>query len=131
MTATERIAGIPQDQVASSIKIVRDSADRIFLWNYDGSRRQLVTLYNKAMSSRWNSVTELDWATDVDAEKLVLTNPSPVLNLAREAATIPGSPLANWSEKEFAQLGIEMFKASLSQFMHGEQGAMMTAAKIV
>ncbi len=29
------------------------------------------------------------------------------------------------------QLGIEMFTALLSQFMHGEQGAMMTAAKIV
>ena len=36
-----------------------------------------------------------------------------------------------WSEKEYSQLGIEFFKASLSQFMHGEQGAMMTAAKIV
>ena len=131
MTITERIAGIPQDQVESSIKVVRDHADRIFLWNYDRSRGQLVTLYNKAMTSQWNSVTELDWATDVDAEKLVLTNPSPVLSLAREAAQIPGSPLARWTEKEFAQLGIEMFKASLSQFMHGEQGAMMTAAKIV
>jgi hypothetical protein len=131
MTTTERIPGIPADQVEATIKIVRDGADRIFLWNYDRSRGQLVTLYNKAMSSQWNSVTELDWATDVDPEKLVLTNPSPVLQLAREAARIPGSPLANWSEKEFAQLGIEMFKASLSQFMHGEQGAMMTAAKIV
>ena len=29
------------------------------------------------------------------------------------------------------QLGIESLKASLSQFMHGEQGAMMVAAKIV
>jgi len=131
MTTTERIAGIPDAEVATSIKVVRDNADRIFLWNYDRSRGQLVTLYNKAMSSQWNSVTELDWATDVDPEKLVMTQPSPALNLAREAAALPGSPLASWTEKEFVQLGIEMFKASLSQFMHGEQGAMMTAAKIV
>jgi hypothetical protein len=126
------VVGIPdQAEVDASVKIVRDNADRIFLWNYDRSRGQLVTLYNKAMASQWNSMTELDWATDVDAEKLVTTQPSPMLNLAREAAQLPGSPLANWSDKEFTQLGIEMFKASLSQFMHGEQGAMMTAAKIV
>ncbi len=47
------------------------------------------------------------------------------------AGTLPGSPMATWSDKEYTQLGIEFFKASLSQFMHGEQGAMMTAAKIV
>ena len=47
------------------------------------------------------------------------------------AGRLPGSPLATWSEKEYSQLGIEFFKANLSQFMHGEQGAMMTAAKIV
>ena len=32
---------------------------------------------------------------------------------------------------ELTQVAVEMFKAQLSQFMHGEQGAMMTAAKIV
>ena len=47
------------------------------------------------------------------------------------AGTLPGSPMATWTEKEYTQLGIEFFKANLSQFMHGEQGAMMTAAKIV
>jgi len=47
------------------------------------------------------------------------------------AGTLPGSPIAAWTDKEYTQLGIEFFKANLSQFMHGEQGAMMTAAKIV
>jgi hypothetical protein len=53
------------------------------------------------------------------------------VRLARAAAEEPGSPIASWSEKEFLQLGIESLKAMLSQFMHGEQGAMMVAAKIV
>jgi hypothetical protein len=44
---------------------------------------------------------------------------------------MPGSPIATWGDAELRQLGIEMFTALLSQFMHGEQGAMMTAAKIV
>ena len=119
--------------VDASIKLITDNAQRIFLWNYDRSRDQLVTLYNKAMSSQWNSVTELDWAIEVDPEELVRTAPqqSAVVALARSAAEVPGSPFAKWSDKEFTQLGIESLKAQLSQFMHGEQGAMMTAAKIV
>jgi hypothetical protein len=118
-------------EMAESIHVIKDAADRLFLWDYERDRGQLVTLYNKAMGSQWNSVTDLDWATPVDPEKLVAEQDSPILAVARVAGTLPGSPLAKWSEKEYSQLGIEFFKANLSQFMHGEQGAMMTAAKIV
>jgi hypothetical protein len=118
------------DEVDVSIKIVHDHADRIFLWNYDRDRAQLVTLYNKAMASQWNSVTELDWSTDVDPEGLVDLH-SPMMELVRAARGVPGSPIASWGERELGQVAVEMFKAQLSQFMHGEQGAMMTAAKIV
>jgi hypothetical protein len=114
-----------------AIHVIQDHADRLFVWDYERDRGQLVTLYNKAMGSQWNSVTDLDWATDVDPERLVAEQDSPMLALTRIAGTMPGSPLQKWSEREYSQLGIEFFKANLSQFMHGEQGAMMTAAKIV
>jgi hypothetical protein len=58
-------------EVDAAIKVIDDHADRLFLWNYDREREQLVTLYNKGMSSQWNSVTELDWDTDVDPEGLI------------------------------------------------------------
>ena len=121
-----------REAMDSSIKLITDNAQRVFLWDYDRSRDQLVTLYNKAMASQWSSVTDLDWSTPVDPEELVHTSPQQNLTvaLARAAADEPGSPLATWGEKEFTQLGIESLKASLSQFMHGEQGAMMVAAKI-
>ena len=114
-----------------AIHVIEDHADRLFLWDYGRERGQLVTLYNKAMASQWSSVTDLDWSIDVDPERLVAEQDSPLLAVTRLAGRLPGSPLAAWSEKEYSQLGIEFFKASLSQFMHGEQGAMMTAAKIV
>ena len=115
-----------------SIEVIKDSADRLFLWEYGRDRSQLVTLYNKAMGSQWNSVTDLDWSIDVDPERLVAEQQSPVLQLAHLVGAMPEVVLlAKWSEKEYSQLGIEFFKANLSQFMHGEQGAMMTAAKIV
>jgi hypothetical protein len=130
MTATE----LPNSsEVDASIKLVTDNAQRVFLWNYERDRDQLVTLYNKGMSSQWNSVTDLDWNTDVDPEELVRTSPQQnvMVTLARAAAEVDGSPLAKWGEPEFVQLGVESMKAMLSQFMHGEQGAMVVAAKIV
>src|SRR5580704_6184828 len=126
---TPQVPGRQDMEVA--VQVIKDNADRLFLWDYDRDRGQLVTLYNKAMGSQWNSVTDLDWSTPVDPERLVAEQESPLLAVARVAGTLPGSPMAAWGEKEYSQLGIEFFKANLSQFMHGEQGAMMTAAKIV
>ena len=103
----------------------------IYTWDYARQRQQLVSLYDKANASQWNSVTELDWDTDVDAEELARSQDTPVLQLVRAAAEVPGSPLASWSQREFDQLALELLRASLSQFMHGEQGAMLVAAKIV
>ncbi len=129
------VAGGTRDPVSASgmaaaFKIVQDHADRIYLWDYERCRTQLVTLYNKAMGSQWNSVTDLDWDIDVDPEGLI-DNRGPMMRLVRIASCEPGSPIASWEDPEFTALGIEMFKASISQFMHGEQGAMLTAAKIV
>ncbi len=130
--AAEAVPPVPaRRDVEAAAQVIHDHADRLFLWDYERDRGQLVTLYNKAMGSQWNSVTDLDWSTDVDPERLVAEQESPLLAVARQAGTLPGSPLAAWGEREYSALGVELFKASLSQFMHGEQGAMMTAAKIV
>ncbi len=118
-------------EMDETVRHITDHAERIMTWRYDRDRDQLVTLYNKAMGSQWNSVTDLDWAIEVDPEELVRTNPSPVQRIVERAIELPGSPIASWGEKEVTHAGIEFLKASLSQFMHGEQGAMLTAAKIV
>src|SRR5215469_833502 len=109
MTTTEAPAGV--DGGAEAVQVVHDHADRLFSWRYERERPPLVTLYNKAAASQWNSVTDLDWSTDDEP---------PAMVLAREAAKMPGCPLATWTEKQFVELRVEMFKAQLSQFMHGE-----------
>src|SRR5580698_10454761 len=131
MTSEETLPLPSRSDMDESVQVIHDNAERLFLWEYERDRGQLVTLYNKAMGSQWNSVKDLDWSIDVDPEKLVAEQDSPMMAITRIAGTLPGSPLGKWKEKEYSQLGIEFFKASLSQFMHGEQGAMMTAAKIV
>ena len=120
-----------RSEMDASIRLITDNATRIMTWDYERDRDQLVKLYNKAMSSQWNSVTDLDWSIDVDPERLVTTRPSAVQRIVEGATGLPGSPIASWGDKELVEAGIEFLKASLSQFMHGEQGAMLTAAKIV
>lgn len=116
-------------EAEETIRYVNDHTPTTFLWDYQRARPQLVTLYNKAMASQWSSVTELDWTTPVDVEKIIDWN-APSMVLAKAAKDLPGSPIKSWGDKEFTALGIEALKAQLSQFVHGEQGAMLTAAKI-
>jgi hypothetical protein len=42
-----------------------------------------------------------------------------------------GTPFAKWGDKEWIELGCESQNWTLSQFMHGEQGALICTAKIV
>ena len=119
-------------QVDTALKTIKDNADTIFTWRYERERPRLVNLYNRATESQWRGVSDLDWEADVDPERLVQEMGEEIVPpIVRAARDVPGSPIAQWGEKEFNALGVEFLKARLSQFMHGEQGAMMTAAKIV
>ena len=88
-----------RQDVEASVQVIHDNAERLFLWDYERDRGQLVTLYNKAMGSQWNSVKDLDWSIEVDPERLVAEQDSPILNVARVAGTLPGSPMAKWTRE--------------------------------
>src|ERR1700677_5335532 len=94
---TPRVPG--RQDMEAAVQVIHDNADRLFLWDYERDRGQLVTLYNKAMASQWSSVTDLDWSIDVDPERLVAEQDSPLLAVTRLAGRLPGAPLDRWSEK--------------------------------
>jgi hypothetical protein len=56
---------------------------------------------------------------------------NPIVQRFRESAKAPGSPFAHFGDKEWLELAIEGQNWRLSQFMHGEQGALLCTAKIV
>jgi para-aminobenzoate N-oxygenase AurF len=114
------------------VHLVTDNAPSIFTWDYERSRPALGKLYEKAKTSQWNGETDLDWSTPVDPEKLAEEMWSARRFPAFLAlASAPGSPLANWGDKEWVQLGVESQSWRISQFLHGEQGALVCTAKIV
>jgi hypothetical protein len=131
----EAILAIATPDDGSVEHAVPNPADSVFTWNYDkGARPQLAKLYEKAKTGQWNGERDLDWSTPVDVEKLVteIAGNNHMVQLFRDAAkTDPESPLRNWGDKEWLAFGIENMSWRLSQFLHGEQGALLCTAKIV
>jgi hypothetical protein len=81
----------------------------------------------------WNGETDLDWSIEVDQERLARESPMTMNNelLAQLGFDLTGSSLEKWGDEEWIQHSIESQNWSLSQFMHGEQGALICTAKIV
>ena len=105
--------------------------DAIFTWDYERTRAALGKLYERAKTSQWNGSTDLDWSIEVDAEAVALELQAAIAQLRTRLVDLPNSPLKSWSEKEWTKLAMEAFKWRMSQFLHGEQGALICTAKIV
>ena len=128
----DRIMEIAQanDNPHELIHLVQDNADAIFTWNYDkGERAKLDKLYEKSKTSQWNATTDLDWSIEVDPYEAL--NLQVELQMDPSNVEDPASPLYKWGEKEWREFGLQSAKWRLSQFMHGEQGALLCTAKIV
>ena len=100
-----------------------------FTWDYERTRPALAKLYERAKSSQWNA-NDLPWDLDVDQEKVASAVGSPATRF-RALAEAPGSPVRHFGEKEWMKLAVELQNSMLSQFMHGEQGALLCTARIV
>ena len=129
----EAILSITNTDVDEVTHAVKDNADALFTWDYERSRPALGKLYEKAKKSQWNAETDLPWDTPVDQEQVVLANAMAQGGIGADAVGIDlsGTPLATWGDKEWIEFGVQSQNWTLSQFMHGEQGALICTAKIV
>ena len=125
----EAILAITNTDVDEVEHIVKNNADSIFTWDYTLARPALRKLYEKAKTGQWNGATDLDWNTDVDVEKSVFED-SQILGSGMEQQLYADTSLGKWGDKEWLEFGIEGRKWQLSQFLHGEQGALICTAKI-
>ncbi|HWC69009.1 MAG TPA: ferritin-like domain-containing protein, partial [Acidimicrobiales bacterium] len=103
---------------------ISTSSTTMFDFDYENGRDQLLRLYDKGTRRQWIGSDRIDWSTDVDP-----TNPT---RSPDELIAIYGTPW--WEKMSDAERGdvrrhIEAWR--FSQFMHGEQGALICTAKIV
>ena len=101
--------------------------DTVFDWQYEMKKQNLLSLYEKGKTLAWNA-NDLDWSTEVNIERLMRERVANGLGPLMNSLLSPPLPLSDPEVIEF-QLNINAFM--LSQFLHGEQGALLATAKIV
>ncbi|MET9518600.1 ferritin-like domain-containing protein [Streptomyces sp. NPDC002994] len=95
-----------------------------FSWEYDEGRARLLALYQKGKDKQWDGATRIDWDLEVD--------PYDPLGTPDESLSLYGTRhWAKMTEKDKGELRRHYSSWQFSQFLHGEQGAMVCAARIV
>jgi hypothetical protein len=126
---TTRMSIDPQPRLSESHPIqtekVRAAMDAIYNWNYEPEIDQLRTLYANALERQWIAMKDLDWDAELDQEAFART------------FAVGGIPItrtkfwASLSEQTRWEVSRRTAALMLSTFLHGEQGALMTASQLV
>jgi hypothetical protein len=125
----EAILSVPMVDPDEVLHAVKSDAETIFTWDYSLARPHLRKLYEKAKTGQWNGSIDIPWETPVDIEKTIAADQE-VLGKGVDPEWYSGTPLERWGDKEWLEFGIQGRKWMLSQFLHGEQGALICTAKI-
>jgi len=95
-----------------------------FSWEYDDGRQRLLDLYQRGKDKQWDAAKRIDWDQPVD--------PANVMGMAPDMNPIYGSrQYEKLSQPERDELAMNISSWLFSQFLHGEQGALTVAARIV
>jgi len=112
-----------EKSIHEEIEAVVSKYDTLYNWNYEVQVRELRELYEKAKRDQWESGATLKWDTQVDP----MAENSP-----DQMHALFGTDIwRRLSPKEIQKLRRHSNAWSLSQFMHGEQGALLTASQLV
>jgi hypothetical protein len=107
-----------------ALEAVAESSDTVFNWRYGLDRAALVALYEKGKRMQWNASTDIDWTISVDPEEFPEFLPPEAFNTMLN----PPRPL---ELKQLKAMRVHQLGWMLSQFLHGEQGALLATAQIV
>jgi len=97
----------------------------LFNWDYDRDRPELARLYALAKRSQWDADTALDWTVDVDPD-------DPSRELFPDEM-LPLSDIPQYRalpERDRRRQRASLAAWMLSQFLHGEQGALFAACQV-
>ncbi len=116
-------ARIPLPPIGA-LERVPEASETILTWDYETRREALLALYEKGKRLQWNAATDIDWSIDVDPERFPDFLPPEAVNTVL-------NPPEKLEPKELARMRVHQLGWMLSQFLHGEQGALLATAQIV
>ncbi len=114
-----------QGKTGEPVKM-RSNHEAHFDFNYTSDFPEMADLYRRAKLAQWNGETQLDWKTSVDPDD-PRTKLLPDDFVPRASFENLGYKL---SDREFNRFKQDLTTWMLSQFLHGEQGALFAAAQV-
>ncbi|HYC54728.1 MAG TPA: ferritin-like domain-containing protein [Candidatus Binatia bacterium] len=99
----------------------------VFDWEYALSREKLMALYEKGKAATWNA-SDIDWSINVDLDAFIRSRVDAGVHHMVNALLAPPIPL---EPEQLIEMNLNTNAWMLSQFLHGEQGALLATAKIV
>jgi hypothetical protein len=104
---------------------VRAAVDAMLTWDYEPQAPQVLSLYERAKLSQWNAATDIDWTAEVP-----FGSPLPD-DSGRTLIQFASSPLGRRGRAAWDAFRWELQAWMVSQFLHGEQGALVVAARMI
>src|SRR5678809_1037584 len=93
-----------------------------YCWEYGSARPELRTLYEKSKDLNWNARTALAWDTPVDPEGEIVNDAfNPIFGTDIWKKLDP--------KREIPKLRRHLASYMLSNFLHGEQGALLATSQ--
>jgi hypothetical protein len=123
------VADSVREKLSETHPVQNDAVDAaltaVFSWRYESEIDQIRTLYANALERQWIGLRDLDWESEIDREAFCQT------------FTMGGIPISETDFWKSLSLDTrwEVSRSSaafmLSNFLHGEQGALMVAGQLV
>jgi hypothetical protein len=113
----------PQD-VDQIAEIFQTPLTGAYTWNYSEADKKLRKLYRLGKERNWNADFDIDWKQPTKRDE------TPILATA-ENPYLDWEPFAALSERERNVFGWHQTVWTVSQFLHGEQGALLVASQLV
>jgi ribonucleotide reductase beta subunit family protein with ferritin-like domain len=104
-----------------------------FTWDYVHGNPALSRLYEKGKASQWNAATDIDWTPEVEFGSIdeSLSNDDRGAIESLMGFNAPDSPFVDFTLDQRTVMAWEFQSWMASQFMHGEQGALVASARLV
>ena len=123
----DAILAVPSRPKDELVHAVESHSAALFSWDYHrDTASQLDRLYEKAKRSQWNA-NDLPWETPVDPYAIAAAQ----VGQRGGKVDFSGTVVEKWGDKEWIEFSVASQRWMLSQFLHGEQGALLCSARLV
>jgi hypothetical protein len=109
-------------RTSSAARRVTYQLDSLWDYDYEPTHQELESLYETAKKNQWNASSAIDWSRPIGQD-------GPVLNV--QSAFSGSNFFSRLTAEEQREVEVRVSAWRLSQFLHGEQGALLVCGQLV